>query len=161
MEALFPAYAGRTAAARQLRGSPAAHPRLRGADETSPLPYYGWKGSSPLTRGGPTSPMPRGKPCTAHPRLRGADLDEIGFMPRDVGSSPLTRGGLSLTLSIDKAAGLIPAYAGRTRISPGKVKMRRAHPRLRGADEVLQDGIPRNQGSSPLTRGGPNPRRGY
>ncbi len=35
MEALFPTYAGRTAAARQRRGSPAAHPRLRGADSSS------------------------------------------------------------------------------------------------------------------------------
>ncbi|EEI78903.1 hypothetical protein HMPREF0308_0805 [Corynebacterium striatum ATCC 6940] len=59
MEALFPTYAGRTAAARQLRGSPAAHPRLRGADLPG-IPYaHTSVGSSPLTRGGQRASRPR------------------------------------------------------------------------------------------------------
>ena len=49
---------------------------------------------------------------------------------------------------------LIPAYAGRTTVSPLWVVRCRAHPRLRGADRLDGYSLDIGSGSSPLTRGG-------
>ena len=90
----------------------------------------------------------------AHPRLRGADWLVAHFGLSFRGSSPLTRGGL-LVFAIGRCrAGLIPAYAGRTRFLVYLLAPRAAHPRLRGADQLYREVRARIEGSSPLTRGG-------
>ncbi len=133
-----------------------------------------WKRSSPLTRGGliggerqrirvglipayaGRTPRSTGRidRWWAHPRLRGADAGSIPVVGSKVGSSPLTRGGQALSLVGITALGLIPAYAGRTACTAARIAAARAHPRLRGADEVIFTPVLRLRGSSPLTRGG-------
>ncbi len=71
------------------------------------------------------------------------------------GSSPLTRGGPGFIQRGVSHRGLIPAYAGRTSKSSGSFSEIGAHPRLRGADLDEIGFMPRDVGSSPLTRGGP------
>ncbi len=167
MTGLIPAYAGRTCASWTFFAFLSAHPRLRGADDSSPSTRSAGPGSSPLTRGGratmtakldPTGLIPAyaGRTSTlgvtlvetgAHPRLRGADVHLLlHFQLRD-GSSPLTRGGLRVDLSHFGLLGLIPAYAGRTERILTHAETRGAHPRLRGADTMaaqggFQNGIP-------------------
>ncbi len=70
------------------------------------------------------------------------------------GSSPLTRGGLVVITFPPLGMRLIPAYAGRTLSHFPIEALDWAHPRLRGAD-ILVEGVPHLvAGSSPLTRGG-------
>ncbi len=174
-DGLIPAYAGRTRNLKTPYSISWAHPRLRGADSNWRRAMVARGGSSPLTRGGRvlrlllglvirlipayagrTQKGQGGYPtCGAHPRLRGADRKSYGFEIKKDGSSPLTRGGLVAVPDEKTIQGLIPAYAGRTRVSVRTLRMRRAHPRLRGADRVNTGKIPHHEGSSPLTRGGP------
>ena len=151
---LIPAYAGRTISGRASVDRQRAHPRLRGADLDCDFFECVECGSSPLTRGGPTTrvsapdaeglipayagrTLPRaGHSCIsrAHPRLRGADLSPCRACYPSWGSSPLTRGGLASIRDRGRKMGLIPAYAGRTLHRPTPWNEHRAHPRLRGAD---------------------------
>ncbi len=98
---------------------------------------------------------------SAHPRLRGADKVEADHPLSPLGSSPLTRGGLSEVEDVVIREGLIPAYAGRTRIRAVADAGSEAHPRLRGADGRNAATVDIARGSSPLTRGGriSNPRQ--
>ncbi|CQD13096.1 hypothetical protein U2A4042520096 [Corynebacterium striatum] len=50
--------------------------------------------------------------------------------------------------------GLIPAYAGRTSPNQHGAGWGWAHPRLRGADPIMEAASSELAGSSPLTRGG-------
>ena len=71
-----------------------------------------------------------------------------------MGSSPLTRGGPARQVRLSRRLRLIPAYAGRTLALPLTNFATAAHPRLRGADEIIDAVDPATKGSSPLTRGG-------
>ena len=133
-DGLIPAYAGRTCHPANQHQSRAAHPRLRGADKSSPAAPEVVGGSSPLTRGGRgvgegghfgfrLIPAYAGRTVgmekeaareKAHPRLRGADSLLIASFFCGGGSSPLTRGGLEILHRVYCHRGLIPAYAGRT-----------------------------------------------
>ena len=138
-----------------------AHPRSRGENEALAASDATDKGSSPLTRGKPTTPAANPASSAAHPRSRGenrASLPAAWGMP---GSSPLTRGKqvhavrrrLGRGFGLRVVAGLIPAHAGKTRVIGGPPRRLRAHPRSRGENRV---GLRRNtcaRGSSPLTRG--------
>ena len=95
-----------------------------------------WTGSSPLTRGGQNPagyfigsigliPAYAGRTTAAaviqsasaaHPRLRGADNALQRASHHASGSSPLTRGGRSRCCARYPRRGLIPAYAGRTKL---------------------------------------------
>ena len=69
------------------------------------------------------------------------------------GSSPLTRGK---RLELDLRAipeRLIPAHAGKTRLSPPQSRTTRAHPRSRGENGFTVTCCTPPTGSSPLTRG--------
>ncbi len=174
MSGLIPAYAGRTQAVETAVDCSWAHPRLRGADVAFGHDCQDKPGSSPLTRGGlssPTTPRCGGglipayagrtqknrapaKCDRAHPRLRGADPAGWGCESCLHGSSPLTRGGQLIGFLNSVMLRLIPAYAGRTASSSRSMRTGRAHPRLRGAD-CSHDAPPGClEGSSPLTRGG-------
>ena len=134
------------------------------------LPY---PGSSPLTRGKRPHvawlvgeerliPAHAGKTkrldhClsyfSAHPRSRGENAN-VGFTAATrAGSSPLTRGKRRRP-DFRRAPGrLIPAHAGKTRDRRRPCHRRRAHPRSRGENPILQFGCTSCEGSSPLTRG--------
>ena len=149
---LIPAGAGRTRVCAGVPGLGGAHPRWRGEDDKLANPLATPVGSSPLARGGHTETefdeegdglIPAGAGRTfvcdpalillwAHPRWRGEDVQPDGTVARVPGSSPLARGGLALVIVLTGGVRLIPAGAGRTRISSGAIHSFRAHPRWRG-----------------------------
>ena len=111
------------------------------------------EGSSPLTRGKPTSAAERGTLPGAHPRSRGENTARSTHTGPPQGSSPLTRGKRGQTLQIPKSGGLIPAHAGKTTAGRCRRGRQRAHPRSRGENASLAASCALTAGSSPLTRG--------
>ena len=132
-------------------------------------------GSSPLTRGKPSSgtaqachirliPAHAGKTLqrlviismqAAHPRSRGENhLRGLGD-PLPGGSSPLTRGKRGVYGVAAFHERLIPAHAGKTASMTGLVSMSPAHPRSRGENRESNQRRSQEAGSSPLTRGKP------
>ena len=89
----------------------------------------------------------------AHPRSRGENLTPAGRLIIDGGSSPLTRGKLWHGASVRRFGGLIPAHAGKTRLSMWITIPGRAHPRSRGENAYQSRARDIFKGSSPLTRG--------
>ena len=73
------------------------------------------------------------------------------------GSSPLTRGAPITEQQLNNPIGLIPTHAGSTTASSASITAAWAHPHSRG--EHAEVSIFRNMpgGSSPLTRGAPDP----
>ena len=71
----------------------------------------------------------------------------------DVGSSPHTRGAHHCLTLLCVSRGIIPAYAGSTRLSPSCSTTCRDHPRIRGEHEPVPLALEFAQGSSPHTRG--------
>ena len=130
-------------------------------------------GSSPLTRGAPSSlaglgclhrliPAHAGStslgrlrpaPNPAHPRSRGEHRRYDPADNEDWGSSPLTRGALGYWHPRRPHRRLIPAHAGSTKPSSGVRKGWRAHPRSRGEHTAARKYSTATAGSSPLTRG--------
>ena len=131
---LIPAYAGSTCGSSFTTLHAGAHPRLRGEHLRGVLFFPCCLGSSPLTRGAPssswgatsarglipayagsTSPhLLRLRKFGAHPRLRGEHLVPRTCRWRRRGSSPLTRGAPERAARVSCIRGLIPAYAGST-----------------------------------------------
>ena len=133
---LIPAYAGSTPCVLSPPPYSRAHPRLRGEHNARMAAKGLDKGSSPLTRGaqgieprthwlGGLIPAYAGSTpylriCEtlqwAHPRLRGEH--SVGDASSHIGrgSSPLTRGAPGFASNVPSATGLIPAYAGSTRV---------------------------------------------
>ena len=113
-------------------------------------------GSSPLTRGAPPGcislyflqgiiPAYAGSTkdhsgailkVWDHPRLRGEHSQQYRTQLVPVGSSPLTRGARYNTLVCEVNTGIIPAYAGSTRISIATILNNGDHPRLRGEHQL-------------------------
>ncbi len=175
---LIPARAGRTPITTDSGRRSTAHPRSRGADVGISPGVSASGGSSPLARGGPlvlavwllrSGLIParagrtdllrlRGRGRTAHPRSRGADTPEPTGQTTPMGSSPLARGGLPAARALLRPVGLIPARAGRTASSSAASRSCWAHPRSRGADYMHLLSAPTLNGSSPLARGGRDPR---
>ena len=111
-QGLIPAHAGKTRFGTAFVSSAAAHPRSRGENFGDIAGEFAANGSSPLTRGKPTSlrasrararliPAHAGKTSSgiassprarAHPRSRGENLASVLMLRSTVGSSPLTRG---------------------------------------------------------------------
>ena len=172
-EGLIPAHAGKTAAPLARRRYTRAHPRSRGENGHRPHSGDQSNGSSPLTRGKPSSARRRGSrrglipahagktpprkpPLTstwAHPRSRGENVHGGFRVVGGPGSSPLTRGKPKQAAAKKEPEGLIPAHAGKTptaRLSP---PCSWAHPRSRGENLWGGVGSCYTLGSSPLTRG--------
>ena len=70
-----------------------------------------------------------------------------------MGSSPLTRGKRLSLRSHMRLNGLIPAHAGKTKITDAFTAAPPAHPRSRGENVELCVEAEKKAGSSPLTRG--------
>ena len=137
----------------------------------------GVQGSSPLTRGkrerlrggfrggrlipahaGKTRYRPRHRPPgPAHPRSRGENTHPHLGVVGGRGSSPLTRGKRSGNGCNGRRRGLIPAHAGKTPPARQARRVLPAHPRSRGENPRRRATTCRPCGSSPLTRGKPDP----
>ena len=90
---------------------------------------------------------------TVHPRLRGELFGATKEIFWPCGSSPLTR-GTHCTQTIQPEKGrFIPAYAGNSIFSVKFHTDRAVHPRLRGELFFVDEVLPGDTGSSPLTRG--------
>ena len=154
-----------------------AHPRSRGENVRVTVKLPAVEGSSPLTRGkhqavpapglagglipahaGKTSAYPRLPAASrAHPRSRGENHPLLQEQDGVGGSSPLTRGKRGRSSRRRGIRRLIPAHAGKT-VAPRVIGVRRrAHPRSRGENGHPERRVLWKVGSSPLTRGKPNP----
>ena len=89
----------------------------------------------------------------AHPRSRGENRAKGQVPSPTTGSSPLTRGKLVDGVDRDRAAGLIPAHAGKTALFTGRPARSWAHPRSREEDWSITAMTTFAPGSSPLARG--------
>ncbi|SER95533.1 hypothetical protein SAMN05443377_1223 [Propionibacterium cyclohexanicum] len=160
---LTPAFAGKTAARCRTRRRAAAHPRIRGED-ASGLPHPGPEQGSPPHSRGRLAVLPecreepgltpafagkthRGSPPTtcrrAHPRIRGEDRYRSVMAEWLVGSPPHSRGRPRCGHSPTRRAGLTPAFAGKTGRQGRYLRLRSAHPRIRGEDTSSQILSPR------------------
>ena len=177
---LIPAHAGKTANSPDSRPARPAHPRSRGENFAGLKGKVSSAGSSPLTRGKPEAvevrTLRRGlipahagktrscKSClivsTAHPRSRGENHPVPGTTFWYRGSSPLTRGKRYRGETTGGGGGLIPAHAGKTCCRGYANFGRGAHPRSRGENQASSAILPNTPGSSPLTRGKPDPVHG-
>ena len=131
---LIPAHAGKTPTCPLAGRCRVAHPRSRGENTVRTSRTETFKGSSPLTRGKPTSdadgrtvlgliPAHAGKTrrddrqrprVGAHPRSRGENLIAPLITLTRAGSSPLTRGKPIPHHPTPSDGRLIPAHAGKT-----------------------------------------------
>ena len=153
------------------------HPRIRGEHGERKVGEVSSDGSSPHTRGAPTnsshrrrkvgiipayagstSPAPAGQgPTPDHPRIRGEHGSWGRVSLAGLGSSPHTRGAPSGPVAASAPGRIIPAYAGSTRRKPRTPAPKPDHPRIRGehVSNSLDGTMP--YGSSPHTRGAPQP----
>ena len=152
---------------------PADHPRIRGEHVRRPLRQGERLGSSPHTRGAPTSCRSWHSPLRIipayagstlawstiratppdHPRIRGEHGASEDAQHGGKGSSPHTRGAPNGAESIAEKVGIIPAYAGSTSRWTIPASAVADHPRIRGEHIDINLANTRNPGSSPHTRG--------
>ena len=152
---IIPAYAGSTSSYPTCELPRTDHPRIRGEHASPAPPPDGGPGSSPHTRGAPssshtfvphsgiipayagsTASRKRGKPESSdHPRIRGEHLSGLYTGDGQFGSSPHTRG------------------------APPEFEVARHcaqdHPRIRGEHILRRLRVAEALGSSPHTRGAP------
>ena len=172
---IIPAYAGSTQVAAKMRLVMPDHPRIRGEHSSAFLMRISIEGSSPHTRGAPTSksssalperiipayagstaPRPNGaEDDEDHPRIRGEHI--VAWMAKyeNAGSSPHTRGARLRTPPRPRPRRIIPAYAGSTSSTSSPGGSTRDHPRIRGEHGVELAIFDDADGSSPHTRGAP------
>ncbi len=181
---IIPAHAGSTCPGGPARGPRPDHPRSRGEHRCKFSGQAELNGSSPLTRGAPSTrtifhSRPRIIPAHAgsttskttkcltradHPRSRGEHHGRAHGLGLARGSSPLTRGALHFTSSLVSCKRIIPAHAGSTGTCPCVGGAKSDHPRSRGEHPSFGGKRHQMNGSSPLTRGarapgGPSPSR--
>ena len=170
---IIPAYAGSTVNFSGVSFTWWDHPRIRGEHiSTSHRPGIA-SGSSPHTRGarnraenddiGPgiipayAGSTPHGiiwiDWMPDHPRIRGEHSGLARVDPQGEGSSPHTRGAPAPGFSIRPGAGIIPAYAGSTRLWRPCRRRPWDHPRIRGEHARPTARRVDHLGSSPHTRG--------
>ena len=131
------------------------HPRIRGEHARPERAGSTSRGSSPHTRGAPAEVHARvessgiipayagstgrrrscGSRRRDHPRIRGEHIGDADDGPRLSGSSPHTRGAHGAESQVYPVGGIIPAYAGSTRIRPNRLRKTSDHPRIRGEHE--------------------------
>ena len=88
-----------------------------------------------------------------HPRIRGEHGARSTSLHRNRGSSPHTRGAPMGTSAHTYLIGIIPAYAGSTRLQCLHEFIVRDHPRIRGEHPYPAQKHRQRWGSSPHTRG--------
>ena len=169
----IPAHAGKTTITHYGRREGEEHPRARGENVFRrlkiPVPY----GTSPRTRGKPSSKVhltkdTRNIPAHAgktesnananqvfqeHPRARGENANLIKSLIEALGTSPRTRGKLLQSVTVLLTNRNIPAHAGKTMPRTTSGRITQEHPRARGENKHRHHNIVRNVGTSPRTRG--------
>ena len=150
-----------------------AHPRVGGENCVSLSVVVGRLGSSPrgrgkhpillflyLTRGlipawaGKTKYRPgAARSSWAHPRVGGENSARFSNEADRWGSSPRGRGKLDRARAVGVRLGLIPAWAGKTRLCRTLGMTARAHPRVGGENSGARGGDKVGAGSSPRGRG--------
>ena len=157
---LIPAHAGKTHRPPALRRHGTAHPRSRGENHRQARRGRSKCRLIPAHAGKTSSTSPTSWQGWAHPRSRGEntknEYQELGTL----GSSPLTRGKHVNSELCPHGRGLIPAHAGKTPSVLGSPRPPPAHPRSRGENEMSDHVREVAAGSSPLTRGKRERRRG-
>ena len=150
-----------------------AHPRAGGENSSAWWTVPLGRGSSPRGRGkqriglqseekGGLIPARAGKtlwwtrasrPARAHPRAGGENSRSSQALSPSEGSSPRGRGKHGAgQLRLNKA-GLIPARAGKTETRPRRPSAAWAHPRAGGENQLIDEIVRSDQGSSPRGRG--------
>ena len=149
------------------------HPRIRGEHPAVLAQHSCGLGSSPHTRGARRAGSRRSgrvriipayagstgrsqevaRPAEDHPRIRGEHGSADPRQDSEGGSSPHTRGARFLSASLRRIPGIIPAYAGSTRLIISTFHSSADHPRIRGEHCPASRKRPRSTGSSPHTRG--------
>ena len=92
-----------------------------------------------------------------HPRIRGEHITVRNHARLADGSSPHTRGAPGLDVETRAASRIIPAYAGSTHKGELSLHRERDHPRIRGEHRRVFQKHNYRAGSSPHTRGAPDP----
>ena len=170
---LIPAWAGKTRRCDRRSRRKRAHPRVGGENWKTTRTVPGSDGSSPRGRGklglgvagepvcglipawaGKTGNAGRASRSTwAHPRV-GGENEPLRFVhPYFTGSSPRGRGKRRSSRADRTDAGLIPAWAGKTRWPAPSTRSRPAHPRVGGENPGEGAHVPQFGGSSPRGRG--------
>ena len=93
-----------------------------------------------------------------HPRVGGEKPRNRGSLARSTGSPPRGRGKVTLPRRPPAAAGITPAWAGKSGISHAYRPRPRDHPRVGGEKRQLQHGRHQRLGSPPRGRGKDNRR---
>ena len=173
VQGIIPAYAGSTWVSACPTRPRRDHPRIRGEHQDEDVEEQANAGSSPHTRGAPTSwgrptRWPRIIPAYAgstagcgrrtarprdHPRIRGEHVGVHMIVVDGLGSSPHTRGARLGAFLIIILGRIIPAYAGSTRAGSICPEITPDHPRIRGEHVRVTAHQLRHHGSSPHTRG--------
>ena len=174
---IIPALAGNTPKPRRTRTRGSDHPRSRGEYTPSRGPSWRVGGSSPLSRGIPgrgatrgsaegiipalagntSAPHTRHRAWWDHPRSRGEYPTGFTVAAPPRGSSPLSRGIPARQVRSRRRRRIIPALAGNTPATRGKASRTGDHPRSRGEYTHPDYLRPAVVGSSPLSRGIPQP----
>ncbi len=172
---IIPAYAGNTFRRRRVRVQGGDHPRVCGEHKRLPRTHTTRPGSSPRMRGtlqrsldmwyfigiipayaGNTqSNTMRGASVWDHPRVCGEHGDNNEESIEDLGSSPRMRGTPYRQPVLAHGAGIIPAYAGNTRLQRYQHERCRDHPRVCGEHCEGLFVASGDVGSSPRMRGAP------
>ena len=173
---IIPALAGNTPTASSSERAARDHPRSRGEYGLSLPPLMAHMGSSPLSRGIPSTPLVVSRPIriipalagntiygrskqgktTDHPRSRGEYDLRAQQARKDDGSSPLSRGILMGRADQASLERIIPALAGNTLMRRPPSIVQGDHPRSRGEYRPPRAQSCRRYGSSPLSRGIPS-----
>ena len=88
--------------------------------------------------------------------MRGENFHAFHFDTDGQGSSPHARGKLKPWRDAVALTGLIPACAGKTALSSASCALIKAHPRMRGENELAARWRTDPGGSSPHARGKPS-----
>ena len=88
-----------------------------------------------------------------HPRIRGEHDQRTGRRADQAGSSPHSRGTLGGKTGDRGATGIIPAFAGNTRLEEIAKSTGLDHPRIRGEHRSCNIHLIIHKGSSPHSRG--------
>ena len=131
-------------------------PHTRGARRVPPALVRGvW--IIPAYAGSTAEAPPAPTTSRDHPRIRGEHTAALIGPAIAGGSSPHTRGAHRRHRHRHPRGGIIPAYAGSTKIMPNLRRISQDHPRIRGEHGRRSDRRADLGGSSPHTRGAQRP----
>ena len=152
---IIPAYAGNTSTIARCWNRSGDHPRVCGEHALSSKINGTRSGSSPRMRGTLSLDGVSVITCGDHPRVCGEHMGRYEVNPRAKGSSPRMRGTPRGRAIPAHMLGIIPAYAGNTRVRDVLRSSARDHPRVCGEHSNRGLNLPTTRGSSPRMRGTP------